>query len=138
MTGHSITHDKALQFIFGGKSIFTVKNTETDNRFTFKVNKHKTDDIFFVRVLTNPDCFEFIGSIKEDSFFKHSFKSRIKPNSQSVKVFDYIIKQLRKNTLPEIVEIWHEGKCGRCGRRLTVPESIDTGFGPECSKMIQG
>lgn len=34
------------------------------------------------------------------------------------------------------VEIWHEGKCGRCGRQLTVPESIESGFGPECVKMI--
>ncbi|MGQ4872128.1 MAG: DUF6011 domain-containing protein, partial [Candidatus Thorarchaeota archaeon] len=32
--------------------------------------------------------------------------------------------------LPEKVRIWHEGKCGRCGRRLTVPESIESGYGP--------
>lgn len=38
--------------------------------------------------------------------------------------------------LPEQVEVWHEGRCGRCGRRLTVPESISTGFGPECVKKV--
>ena len=25
--------------------------------------------------------------------------------------------------------------CGRCGRTLTTPESIERGFGPECSKL---
>lgn len=35
--------------------------------------------------------------------------------------------------LPEC-EVWHEGRCGRCGRKLTVPESIETGIGPDCAK----
>jgi len=30
------------------------------------------------------------------------------------------------------LEIWHEGRCGCCGRKLTVPESIDRGIGPVC------
>jgi hypothetical protein len=35
--------------------------------------------------------------------------------------------------IPETVEIWHEGRCCRCGRRLTVPESIYAGIGPDCA-----
>ncbi len=34
------------------------------------------------------------------------------------------------------IEIWHDGICGRCGRKLTTPESISTGYGPECIKYI--
>lgn len=30
------------------------------------------------------------------------------------------------------VELWHEGVCGRCAHRLTVPESIESGLGPVC------
>ena len=30
-------------------------------------------------------------------------------------------------------EVRHAGRCGRCGRLLTTPESIDTGLGPTCS-----
>lgn len=37
------------------------------------------------------------------------------------------------NGLPETVEVWHEGRCARCARRLTVPESIILGLGPECA-----
>ena len=103
-----LKHDKALDFIFGGNALFTVKNTKTENRFTFKVTKHKKEDIFFVRVLTNPDMYEFIGSIRKGCNYKHSTKSRISDDAQSVKVFDYLISKLNTNTLPEFVQIWHE------------------------------
>jgi hypothetical protein len=136
MKGNKLQHTKALDFILGGKSLFTFLNPKTENRFTFKVKKHKTDDIFFVSVLTNPEIYQFIGSIKSNSFF-HSKKSKISKNAQSVKVFDYVFSALNKNTLSEFIEIWHEGKCAKCGRTLTVPQSIESGFGPECSKRFK-
>ena len=129
---HLLTHDTALDFIFGGNALFTVKNIKTENRFTFKVIKHKKEDIFFVKVLTNPDMYEFIGSIRKGTDYKHSSKSRISDDAQSVKVFGYLVNKLNTNTLPEFIQIWHEGRCGRCGRTLTVPESIESGFGKYC------
>ena len=135
MKQHTIEHSKALDFILAGKSVFTVVNSRTGNRFTFKVKKHKTDNVHFVSVLTNPDVYQFIGSII-DSSFKHSKKSKISVNAQSVQVFNYIFSKLQSNSLPEFIEIWHNVKCGRCGRVLTVPSSIETGFGPECIKNL--
>ncbi len=126
---------KALDFIFAGKSIFTCKNVETENRFTYRVGKHKTDEIYFVSVLTSPDIYTFVGTIRKDTNYKHSVKSTVGQSAQSVAVFDYIVRSLRVDKLPKIVQIWHEGKCGKCGRRLTVPESIESGIGPHCSKM---
>ena len=35
--------------------------------------------------------------------------------------------------LPANVTVWHEGKCGACGRKLTVPDSIKSGIGPVCA-----
>jgi len=131
---HILKHETALDFIFGGNSLFTVKNTKTENRFTFKVTKHEKEDIFFVKILTNPDVYQFIGSIRKGSNYKHSAKSRISEDAQSVKVFDYLINKLNTNTLPEFVQIWHEGRCGRCGKTLTDPTSIENGFGPYCIK----
>ena len=136
MKGHILEHKDSLDFIFGGNAIFTVKNTKSENRFTFKVTKHKKEDIFFVKVLTGPDKYEFIGSIYRGSTYRHSKKSRITSEAQSVKVFEYLMSKLNSNTLPEFIQIWHEGRCGRCGRTLTVPSSISSGFGPECVKMI--
>lgn len=81
--------NSSLDFIFGGNSTFTALNTKSENRFTFKVKKHKKDDIYFVSVLTGPETYQFIGSYK--GVFKHSAKSLISDKSQSVNVFRYII-----------------------------------------------
>lgn len=40
--------------------------------------------------------------------------------------------------LPAGVEFWHQGTCARCGRSLTVPESIASGLGPECLAAVGG
>jgi hypothetical protein len=132
MTEHIVKHEEALGFIFGGNALFTVKNPKTENRFTFKVTKHKKEDIFFVKVLTNPDVYEFIGSIRPGTRFKHSKKSRISDEAQSVKVFDFVFNTLITKSLPQFIEIWHEGRCCVCGKTLTTPESIQRGIGPEC------
>jgi len=132
MTEHIVKHEVALGFIFGGNALFTVRNPKTENRLTFKVTKHKKDDIFFVKVLTNPDVYEFIGSIRPGTKFKHSKKSRISDEAQSVKVFDFVFNKLITSSLPQFIEIWHEGRCCACGKTLTTPESIQRGIGPEC------
>ena len=36
------------------------------------------------------------------------------------------------------VQVWHEGRCGCCGRPLTVPESIARGIGPVCWDRLNG
>ena len=54
----------------------------------------------------------------------------------SSKVFDFDLAKLVAGTLPEFVEVWHEGCCGKCGKRLTVPSSIENGLGPECIKTL--
>lgn len=131
-----IKHELSLNFILGGKSFVTFLNKKTDNRFTFKVVKHKKDDIYFVNVLTGPDIYSFIGTIK-DKKYKHSYKSNISCESQSVKVFNYILNKLQTNNLPDFIEVYHDGKCGKCGKRLTVPSSIESGFGPDCIKHIK-
>jgi hypothetical protein len=132
--GHKLTLEKSLEFILGGRAIFTALNTETGNRFTFKVNKGKKD-IYFVNVLTGPNIFEFIGTFTSNTNFKVGQKSRISEQSTSYKVFYYILNHLRKGDLLPQVEIWHEGKCAKCGRSLTDPESIKTGWGPYCRKI---
>lgn len=135
-----LKHSDALKFIKGGNSTFTFLNTQTGNRFTYsvKVLKKTIDSenpLFYVKVLTSPDLYQYIGYVTSDKF-KHSHKSNISESCQSVKVFNYVFNKLVKGTLDEFIEIWHEGKCGKCGRKLTVPESIETGFGPECIKMM--
>jgi hypothetical protein len=132
---------QVASFILGGKSIFTVRNVVTGNRFTYKLTRKKSlkegdDDVVFVKVLSRPDNtsdYTFIGTIFGGTTYKHSPKSPFGSDAMSSKAIDWLVRNAK--SLPENVEVWHEGKCARCGRKLTVPESIQSGFGPECSKM---
>jgi Family of unknown function (DUF6011) len=134
----------AIRFMFAGNAKFTVRNTKTGNRFTFRVSepKKKTSDasVHFVSVLAGPDNtadYTFLGTIFGFETYKHSKKSSATADAQSVKVFTWVFERLKTRTLPEFIEIWHMGHCGRCGRELTVPESIQNGIGPECAKLMQ-
>lgn len=125
------------KFIFAGNSTFTLLNTTTNNRFTYKVRKSKDNDIFFVSVLTGSDNisnYTFIGFIKNNKFF-YSKKSRISVEAVSFKAINWFFNHI--NNLPSIINVLHEGKCGRCGRKLTTPESINRGLGPECSGLVK-
>lgn len=85
--------------------------------------------------MTNPDTYTYIGTTTE-GIYRHGKKSHVTDSAQSVMVFKYVINKLKSQDLPDFIEVWHEGKCGKCGRTLTVPSSIATGIGPECIKSI--
>ncbi len=135
-TSRPIPVGKRKEFMLAGKSIFTVENPETGKRYTFKINYKSSDDssrftsgIFFVSYLYGPDNtkdYRYIGIITEAGLqFKITKKSR--PGTH-LEAFKYIWQ----HTESERFVFYHEGRCGKCGRRLTVPESIDAGFGPVC------
>jgi len=126
--------------MLAGNSTFTVNNVETGNRFTYKVKRadprpgqHPDDVPFFVSVLTGPDSFSYLGIIRNEEYI-HGRKSRISRKFQSNLVFQWLFDNI--DELPENVEFWHEGTCGRCGRKLTVSDSIESGFGPECVRKM--
>ncbi|WP_419655485.1 hypothetical protein Dvar_45680 [Desulfosarcina variabilis str. Montpellier] len=128
------------QFIKAGKAIFTIQNVETGNRFTYKAKKADKDDVWFISVLNGPDNYsnyQYIGCLFGDDF-RLTKKSKITRDAPSYKAFAWTWTRLQQNNLPFNVEIHHEGRCGRCGRRLTVPSSIETGYGEECAKIIGG
>lgn len=136
MKGHRIINtNDALKFMFAGKSLVTFLNKKTGNRFTFKIKSVKNSNLFFVSVLTGPDDYSYIGTCVEGQY-KHGKKSNINNDAQSVKVFDFMLNRLKTDNLPDFLEVWHEGHCGKCGRKLTVPSSIENGIGPECIKTL--
>ena len=129
-------------FLLAGKAIFTVVSKKSGVRFTYKVKKHDEKDLWFVSVLTGSDnnsSYSYLGTIFGDSGFRHTNKSRITPEAPSHKAFNWLFSMIKQNKpVEEFAEIHHEGRCGRCGRRLTVPESIESGFGPECINHVMG
>ena len=125
-----------LQFILAGNALFTVQNTDTGNRFTFKVRKPDDTKPHFVSVLTGSDnesSYSFLGTVFDPHHYRHGRRSRISEDAPSARAFDWLFRQLSTGRpLPPQVRVCH------CGKTLTVPESVDSGFGPECIKAVNG
>lgn len=131
----------ARAFLMAGNATATLVSKKTEARFTFKVRKPEDGDgsFLFVSVLNGPDNWQnyaYIGYIRRGVFFHGGAKAKVGADAASVKAFSYAWLNLAQGNIPAALEIWHEGKCGRCGRKLTVPSSIASGFGPECSGKI--
>ena len=131
----------ALDFILAGKARFTLTSKVSGKSFTFKVdapkNRQTGRSILFVKVLNGPNNawdgdWLFLGFIHPDNSFRLASGKKGHPEAPSFLVMDWTLNQLFEGKIPETLEIRHEGRCGRCGRALTRPESIDSGFGPEC------
>jgi len=126
------------QFIKGGNAIITVKNVNTGNRFTFKIRK-KENTPYFVSVLTGTDnnsCYTYIGILNPKGEFILTKGSKHSAEAQSVQVAKWYFPRAIHQVLPEFISTHHEGRCGCCGKKLTVPESIELGFGPYCAGQL--
>lgn len=146
-TKHTIGKD----FILGGRAIFTVASP-TGERYTFKVNRKDADPgsryqqpTYFVAVMTGSandadSSYTYLGILQTGTgAVKLTRSSRMGEDATQVRVIRWALKLVwAGESLPSGYAIHHEGRCGRCGRLLTVPESITTGFGPDCTELMGG
>lgn len=133
--------EAARSFLMAGNASATLVSKKTQTRFTFKVRKPEDGDgtFLFVSVLNGPDNwtnYAYFGYIRRGVFFHGGQKAKVGADAPSAKAFAWAWENLARGAIPESLEIWHEGKCGRCGRKLTVPSSIASGFGPECAGKV--
>jgi hypothetical protein len=140
----------AFAFLMGGNATMTFVSKKTGTRYTFKIRKPEEGDAYFVSLLTGSDnqadysyvgmlAKQYVGSRNDGSrmlMFRLTKKSKLNEESAPVKAFRWVFGALVASAMPPGTEIWHEGKCGRCGRALTVPSSLASGFGPECSQKM--
>lgn len=131
---------KAIKtFVMAGHARFTLVSLRTGTRFTYEVvaADDEADSRMFVRVLTGADNegdYTYLGTIFDRSRYAHGRRSRIGQDAPSAVAFAWAWPRLCVGVDLMNCEIWHEGRCGRCGRVLTVPESIDSGIGPVCAE----
>ena len=126
-------------FMLAGRAVVTLVSEKTGTRFTYRLWRKNPTMPTFVGVLrgsSNETDFQFLGTVFPDGAYHHSYKSTIGEGAPSAKAFEWVWKYIAAGRMPPMVQVWHEGRCGRCGRRLTVPESISSGIGPECAKYL--
>lgn len=139
-------------FLLAGSAIFTIVSKRTGARKTFKVSQARGEDkkgLFFVSLLVgqnNVEDYKYLGALfvktsgPAAEFATHPILgwklNKQGWGSEAASAVEYVIRHLNGQTdhdLFEQAEIWHEGRCGKCGRTLTTPESISTGLGPVCA-----
>jgi hypothetical protein len=142
-TGLMTNPAQIRQFTLAGLATLTLKSLRTERHYTYKikqaVDKETGEEkaLWFVAVLANGEDYKYIGCIAGAAeTFKLTGGSKFTEDAGCVKAWRYFWTGITAGAVKPELEIRHEGRCGRCGRELTTPESIDTGFGPECSAVL--
>lgn len=149
--GQLQTAKAALDYIMAGNAYFTLRSKATGTRYTYRVSLatcKKCGKSFtcecgiplphFVNLLTGPENtsdYTYLGVIRQGKFWLTG-ASKMQKTSKPVRAIEWTLGILRTGDLPDNLEIWHDGNCGRCGRTLTVPESVERGIGPECAARM--
>lgn len=140
----------SAEFVTAGKAIFTVEPSQEAikaglrTHYTYKVRLSKDGRVFFVSYMTgndNENHYSYMGILRTE----HR-DGGVYPTAGSKvggKALEIVSRVLRRVFAGEGAMIenagWkvrHSGKCGRCGRTLTTPESLECGIGPECRKNL--
>lgn len=145
--GRLMTPQEVKDFMFAGNATITLVSITTKNRFTYRIKAAKPmadgkdgPASHFVALMNGPDNegdFKYIGHFfRKSGDYMHGRNAKVHEGAPSSIAFKWFTGVLESGGIPETLEIWHEGRCGRCGRKLTVPSSIKNGIGPECIKHI--
>lgn len=128
-----------LTFATAGNARLTIVSKATGARFTYRLRRSEDGKITFVGLLTgsdNENAFTYIGIIRLGDYTRTA-KVKISEDAPSIKAFAFFWRHLSQaNIIHPGIEVWHEGRCGRCARTLTVPESIERGIGPDCAEQM--
>jgi len=134
-------------WVTAGDAIFTV-NTPANGHYTFRVTYLKGNDrwpeSWFVKLLTGPDntrSYTYLGKLNpETGAVATTPKSRKFEGSFPHRLVNRILARVWAGDHAAYENhgftATHAGYCGRCARLLTVPESVESGYGPECVKLI--
>jgi hypothetical protein len=134
-------------FVTAGRAVFTLELPETyakenslPGHLTYKVRRSKDGKVYFVSRCMGA-TYEYIGLLSEETGgVRATAKSKEPATALPFMLVDRTLRRLWAGE-GEVLkqrgfDLHHEGRCGRCGRELTVPESIALGIGPECAKEM--
>jgi hypothetical protein len=122
-------------YLKAGNATVTLTDTRDGCWFTYRVLKNRTKG-WGVFLMVQAEKYVYIGVIKK-GMFHHTGGSKLTEDSKGFGIFDSLIIGLTKKwAIPSHVNVQHAGQCGRCGRKLTTPKSIEIGLGPDCMEIV--
>jgi|WetSurMetagenome_2_1015567.scaffolds.fasta_scaffold622148_2 hypothetical protein len=136
------------RFVLAGRAMFTIKSLATGKHYSYRVARVPQRDesgrpppfIWFVSVRTSGDnLWEYMGNLEGEHIltFRLTGRTRHLITDERYLAFDWFRRKvLEGGTVPNTLEVWHEGRCAACGRPLSDPSSITRGFGPDCAERL--
>lgn len=136
-----LENDRIKNFVLGGNALITLESGKTGVYLTYKITQSKNDNnLFFIKSLRGSDNtkdYVYIGCYFADTknfVVEKSYRNTdVSGWPKSIRAIRYLFNNL--DDVPYLLHVYHNGKCCRCGRTLTTPESIRKGIGPECEKI---
>jgi len=121
---------------------FTIKSMKTGKDYTFKISQVPFKEKSFIHIKVEKGYlnFGYVGYFSKDGNIvrrnkeKNVLETISTPAATAVA---WLLRQLRDSKydlLSNSVEIYHLGKCLKCGKTLTDVDSIEYGLGPVCRK----
>lgn len=139
-------------FVLAGNATFTVDIPHewaathgSKPHYTFMVRKKEDrsrqgQHVYFVSILSGPDNthdYKYVGMLNaQTGAVRSTAKSAMPADSLPIRLLNRSLALVWTGDTSPMEQagfkLHHEGRCGRCRRKLTVPESIESGLGPEC------
>lgn len=133
-----IPKENLVPYVFGGNATFTLYSAKTGLRYTFKIKREPNS--YWYRVMRlfgddNTKDYRYIGCIYQNENSEGPIKWKESAYSEAMKQINFFFRVLAgEYEWPKTMYFYPSGRCARCGRLLTTPESVTTGFGPKCTR----
>ncbi len=144
MSKYAISAESLKHFINNeGKKLngapFTIRSKKSGKDYTFKVSQvpFKNSNYIHIKVETEYLNFKYMGWFKDGKIVKKNKDTNTNEvvNTPAGEAVSWFLRQMFSNNfnnLNQSVDIFHLGKCLKCGKTLTDSNSIEVGFGPVC------
>jgi hypothetical protein len=138
MSNYSISAENLKHFINNeGKKLngapFTIRSKKSGKDYTFKISQvpFKDNNYLHIKVETEYLNFKYMGWYRDGKIIN----KKLEVNTPASQAVSWFLRQMFSNNfdnLNQSLDIFHLGKCLKCGKTLTDSNSIEIGFGPVC------
>ena len=119
--------------------VFTIRSKRTMRDFTFRISQVPFKGYPYLHVKVEKGYLEFgyMGYFR-DGHIVHKNRETGRTevvHTPAAEAVAWLLRKLKAGSYKELeqsIQLFHVGKCLKCGKALTDSESITAGFGPVC------